>query len=50
MFPINVSEVMIGDAAARFHKQGNLTDEVTRDFIRRLLEDLVEWTRRIGPA
>jgi chromate reductase, NAD(P)H dehydrogenase (quinone) len=49
MFPINVPEVMIGNAAGRFDKQGNLTDETTKDFIRRLLQDLVEWTRRIGP-
>ncbi len=49
MFPINQPEVMIGNAAARFDKEGNLTDETTKDFIRQLLQNLVEWTRRIGP-
>ncbi len=48
MFPINQPEVMIGNAAARFDQEGNLTDEATKDFIRQLLQNLVEWTRRIG--
>ena len=48
MFPINHPEVMIGNAAARFDKEGNLTDETTKDFIRQLFKNLVEWTRRIG--
>lgn len=47
MFPVNQTEVMIGNAAERFDAQGNLTDETTKDFIRRLLQDLVEWTRRL---
>lgn len=50
MFPINQSEVMIGNAAARFDQQGNLTDEATKDHIRQLLKNLMEWARRIGPA
>jgi chromate reductase, NAD(P)H dehydrogenase (quinone) len=29
MFPINQPEVMIANAAARFDKDGNLTDETT---------------------
>ena len=48
MFPINQSEVMIGNASQRFDSEGNLTDGATRDFIRQLLQNLVEWTRRIG--
>lgn len=48
MFPVNQPEVMIGNAAERFDEQGNLTDEQTKDFIRKLLQSLVEWTRRIG--
>jgi chromate reductase len=47
MFPINQPEVLIGNAAARFDKEGNLTDETTKDYIRKLLENLVAWTRRI---
>lgn len=49
MFPINQPEVMIGNAAERFDAEGNLTDETTKDFIRQLLQNLAEWTRRIGP-
>jgi chromate reductase len=47
MFPINQPEVMIGNAAERFDAQGNLTDETTKDFIRKLLQSLVDWTRRL---
>ena len=44
---INQPEVMIGNAAERFDAQGNLTDETTKDYIRRLLESLAQWTRRL---
>ena len=47
MFPLNQPEVMIGNAATRFDAQGNLTDEATEGYIRRLLESLVMWTRRL---
>ena len=47
MFPLNQPEVMIGNAAERFDADGNLTDEATKDYIRKLLQNLVEWTRRI---
>jgi chromate reductase len=50
MFPINQPEVMIGNASERFDAQGNLTDEKTKDFIRKLLQSLVEWTRRIAKS
>ncbi|HEX7331037.1 MAG TPA: NAD(P)H-dependent oxidoreductase [Pyrinomonadaceae bacterium] len=49
MFPINQPEVMISNAQKRFDAQGNLTDEGTKEFIRQLLQSLVEWTRRIAP-
>lgn len=48
MFPINQPEVMIGNASERFDAQGNLTDETTQKLIRQLLQNLVEWTLRIG--
>jgi chromate reductase len=48
MFPINQPEVMIGNAHERFDAQGNLRDEATKEFIRQLLQNLVEWTGRIG--
>jgi chromate reductase, NAD(P)H dehydrogenase (quinone) len=44
MYPLNRPEVLISNAAKRFDEQGNLTDEDTRDRIRKLLEALVEWT------
>jgi chromate reductase len=47
IFPLNQPEVMIGNAAERFDENGNLTDETTKDYIRKLLQSLVEWTRRI---
>ena len=50
MFPVNQPEVMIGNAGEKFDEQGNLTDEKTKDYIRKLLENLVEWTRRLGQA
>jgi len=48
MFPINQPEVMIGNASERFDAHGHLTDDATKEFIRQLLPNLVEWTRRIG--
>ena len=48
MFPVNQPEVMIGNASERFDAEGNLTDDATKDFIRQLLQNLVDWTRRIG--
>ena len=47
MFPVNQPEVMIANASQRFAAQGNLTDEATKNFIRQLLQSLVDWTRRI---
>jgi hypothetical protein len=43
-------EVLIGQASDKFDAQGNLTDEATRGFVRDLLRNLVDWTRRLGPA
>ena len=48
MFPINQPEVMIAHAEERFDQEGNLTDTITKEFILALLQNLVEWTRRIG--
>ena len=47
MFPVNQPEVMIGNAADRFDANGNLTDDTTKEYIRKLLQALVEWTARI---
>ena len=48
MFPVNQPEVMIGNASERFDAQGNLMDEAAKGFIRQLLQNLVDWSRRIG--
>ena len=48
MFPINQPEVMIANAASRFDNKGNLTDETTKNLIKSLLHNLVEWARLIG--
>lgn len=48
MFPINQPEVMIGNASQRFDSQGNLTDDTSKELIRQLVQNLVEWTRRIS--
>jgi len=47
MFPVNQPEVMIGNASEQFDAQGNLTNDVAKQFIRQLVQNLVDWTRRI---
>jgi chromate reductase len=47
MFPLNHPEVMIGHAAEKFDVDGNLTDEGTREFIRKMLQALVDWTIKL---
>lgn len=47
MFPVNKPEVMIGNCSDKFDADGNLTDESTREHIRKLLESLVDWTKRL---
>lgn len=44
---INQPEVMIGTAAERFDAEGNLTDEKTREYIRKLVQGLVDWATRL---
>jgi chromate reductase len=39
---------MISTAPEKFDAQGNLTDERTRQRIKKLLEALVEWTNRLN--
>jgi chromate reductase len=48
MFPLNQPAVMMGNASERFDAEGNLTDDATKAFVRQLLQNLVDWTRRIG--
>lgn len=48
MHPLNHPEVMIGNCADKFNEAGELTDEATREFIRKQLEKLVEWGKRLA--
>ncbi len=50
MHPLNEPEVMIANASKRFDDQGNLTDENTREYIRKLVQSLVTWTRQLQKA
>ncbi len=47
MYPVNQPEVLIANAAQRFDERGELTDETSRDLIRKLLAELVAWTRKL---
>ncbi len=47
MFPVNQPEVMISNCSDRFDSDGNLTDETSKKLIGKLLQNLVDWTRRI---
>ena len=47
MYPVNQPEVLIANAAQRFNERGELTDEAARELIRRLLAELVAWTRKL---
>lgn len=49
VYTMNKPEVMIASADDRFDEQGNLTDEPTRQHIRKMLEALIAWTRRLQP-
>ena len=49
VYAINQHEVMIGNAAAKFDAEGTLTDEATRERIRQLLQNLMDWTERLRP-
>jgi chromate reductase len=50
MYPVNQPEVMIANASQRFNERGELTDETSRELIRKLLAELVAWTKRLGKA
>ncbi|HSI88551.1 MAG TPA: NAD(P)H-dependent oxidoreductase [Pyrinomonadaceae bacterium] len=50
MFPLNQPEVMIGNAGEKFDDKGDLTDDTTRDFIKKQLDALLKWTRRLSQS
>jgi chromate reductase len=43
IYALNQPEVLIGNAAERFDAQGSLRDETSRELIRQLLQNLVDW-------
>lgn len=47
-FPLNRPEVFIGQASQKFDAHGRLTDEPTREFIRKLLNALAAWRIRLA--
>jgi chromate reductase, NAD(P)H dehydrogenase (quinone) len=47
MYPVNQPEVMIGGSAQRFNERGELTDETSKELIRKLLAELMAWTKRL---
>ena len=47
MYAVNQPEVMLGNAHKHFDQGGKLTDETAKQLIRQLLEELVNWTRRL---
>jgi chromate reductase len=50
MYPLNRPEVMIANASERFDEQGNLTDQDTKDHIKKLIDALAKWTRQLQKA
>jgi polyhydroxyalkanoate synthesis regulator phasin len=38
---------MVSNAQKRFDENGKLTDETSKKLIQQLLEELVNWTRRL---
>jgi len=47
MFAVNVPQVLVFNADSKFDENGNLQDEKTRQFIKKLLDALLELTRRL---
>ena len=48
MYPVNQPEVMVSNAQTRFDQEGKLTDEITKQLVRQLLSELVNWTKRLS--
>ena len=45
MFPLNRPQVFVAEAAKKFNANGELIDENSREFVRQLMEALLDWTR-----
>jgi chromate reductase, NAD(P)H dehydrogenase (quinone) len=47
MFAVTAPQVLVFDAKSKFDANGNLQDEKTREFIEKLLDALLDLTRRL---
>ena len=47
VYPVNGPEVILPFAQDKFDANGKLTDENTKKFLRQLLQNLADWTRRL---
>ena len=47
MYPMNGPEVMVNFAQNKFDSNGKLTDEDTKRYLKGLLENLANWTKRL---
>ena len=47
MYPVNGPDVIVNFAQQKFDANGNLVDQNTRKFLGQLLQNLVNWTRRL---
>ncbi len=47
MHPLNRPEVIVTFAGQKFDEQGRLTDETAKDLIKKLLDGLVAWTKKL---
>jgi chromate reductase len=47
MHPVNGPDVVVNFAQQKFDANGNLVDQDTRKFLGQLLQNLVNWTRRL---
>ena len=50
MHAMNGPEVMVSNAAKKFDQQGDLQDNETKEYIRKLLGNLTAWTRRLAKS
>lgn len=46
--PVNQPEVMVANATKKFDDEGNLNDDTSKDLMKKLLQNLVKWTRKIN--
>ena len=47
MLPLNKPEVYVANAAEKFDPEGILVDKDSREFVRQLMQALLEWTRKL---